>query len=621
MNGGVWVLLAALFVSCAGEEPRAVVALPTQDECYQRRDMTLCSEGVALVCTDGKVAAATRCGDTGLTCVDGVGCRVCTPYGISCEGNRPLRCDAQGGALEPLEECAAGLSCSPRGCRDLCADATIERSYLGCDYWPVFTSNRELDSLFAPAVVIGNGNLVTARVAISKGESISEVEIAPRSALTVELAFDPALRQAAGSSIVRQGAYHLRASVPVTVHQFNPLLFSLPKKCAANIDNPKAPDECFSFTNDASLLLPTGALAPATDGASDARVSFLAMSRATFMPSQQSGGFAGVPGFVAVVAMGERPVNVRVRTSAHTRPSFPRDLPEPLARMAPGELLELLLMPGDVLQLLSERPDGCPGTVRESVRRIGSETVRATVCEPGATFDLTGTEVSADGPIEVIGGHDCTNVPSDRFACDHLEESLTPVRTWGTSVVAVAPRAQTGASYVLRLLSGEDANVITFDPPLSPSITLARGQYVDLTLDEPVQVVGTGRILAAQYLIGQDSSEGASGDPSLSLVVPIDQYRTEYNFLSPATYSSNYASIVARAGDLVWLDDKLISSFEPVGASVFQVARVKLTSAGAHRLRCASAGGVGVMLYGVARYTSYMLPGGLDLAPLGTPGF
>ena len=51
--------------------------------------------------------------------------------------------------------------------------------------------------------------------------------------------------------------------------------------------------------------------------------------------------------------------------------------------------------------------------------------------------DLTGTEISADKPIAVLSGSDCNFVPKTRGACDHLEEMLLPVDTYGSGFVIV----------------------------------------------------------------------------------------------------------------------------------------------------------------------------------------
>lgn len=43
--------------------------------------------------------------------------------------------------------------------------------------------------------------------------------------------------------------------------------------------------------------------------------------------------------------------------------------------------------------------------------------------------DLTGSLVDSTGPVQVISGHYCVNVPDNVTACDHLEESMFPVDT------------------------------------------------------------------------------------------------------------------------------------------------------------------------------------------------
>src|SRR5699024_3059198 len=45
--------------------------------------------------------------------------------------------------------------------------------------------------------------------------------------------------------------------------------------------------------------------------------------------------------------------------------------------------------------------------------------------------DLTGTLVEASAPVSVFGGHSCVYVPFTSPACDHLEDQLFPLETWG----------------------------------------------------------------------------------------------------------------------------------------------------------------------------------------------
>lgn len=612
----LFALSLVLLAGCGSEARRPVLVLP--DECAERKDGVLCDGTRAFTCSGGSLQSSHDCATDGLLCASGVGCKMCEPGRTVCNGATRSRCAQDGNSLAFVEQCSSGLSCGPSGCNDLCADASKDRSYLGCDYWPVFTSNSQLDARFTPAVAIGNGNLVAAHVIIEKGGTqVREVDIPPRTATTVELAFQDELKNGTASRLVRQGAYHLRASVPVTVHQYNPLLFELDGPCA----NPKQTENgvCNSFTNDASLLFPTTALRQDAELTGDPRIHFLAASRPTLMskdePRPGEVRLTFLRGFIAIVAVGDKPVSVRVSSMAFTAPSDPPRTDdagvavdagaesEPIRALAPGGVLERTLMPGDVLQLRSGASDVCAAGFS------------GPFCDLGSSYDLTGTAISADGPIEVISGHDCSTVPFDVPACDHLEDALVPLHAWGKTAVTSSPQMLATSQIVLRVISGADGNLVTFDPPVHEPVTLARAQMIEFTSDKGLYVSGTAPLMVAQYLMGQGGSRRV-GDPSLSIAVPVDQYRSQYTFVSPSTYLLNYVEIVALPSDVVTLDGELVGGFAPVGGSRFTVATVRLTRAGSHEVRGSAAFGLGITLYGFGQYTSYMLPGGLDLAPL-----
>jgi len=629
-RGTPLALLLVLLAACSSD-PRPVLLIPIQDECYGRKDGVLCSGDKALTCRAGAVAESQDCAAQSLVCATKLGCKTCRPGETVCSGSARSRCAYDGNGMSFVEQCPSDLSCSENGCSDLCADAAKDRSYLGCDYWPVFTSNSELDSRFTPAVAIGNGNLVAAHVVVSKaGLTVRELDVAPHSATTVELAFQDELKNGSSSRLVRQGAYHLHASVPVTVHQYNPLLFELDGKCL-DPDSRTADGVCNSYTNDASLLFPSTALAQDSELTGDPRISFFAVSRPAFVAfNEVQQRFRGLPGFVAIVAVGVLPVTVRVRTTAFVAASVrdPEPAPDagvpgdagvpdgtgggsalppqvdPIEALAPGALMERTLMPGDVLQLRSEVPSTC---VKEAIANG--------FCDAGPSYDLTGTEISADGPVEVISGHDCSNVPFSVSACDHLEESLVPLHAWGNTAVISSPQSLASSQTVVRVISGADGNRVTFDPPIHEPVSLARAEMLEFTADKPLHVAGSAPLMVAQYLMGQGQSRKI-GDPSLSIAVPVDQYRARYNFISPSTYPLNYVDIIALPSDVVTLDGELVGNFKPVGSSGFTVTTVRLTRAGAHEIRGSSPFGLGIVLYGFGSYTSYMLPGGLDLAPL-----
>ena len=98
----------------------------------------------------------------------------------------------------------------------------------------------------------------------------------------------------------------------------------------------------------------------------------------------------------------------------------------------------------------------------------------------------------------------------------------------------------------------------------------------------------------------------------MALSVPVEQYRTYYRFLAPSSYQQNYVNVVAPDKTSVMLDGSPVqaSRFSAIGDSGFGVAKIKI-SGGSHTVE--SSKGVGIMVYGVGSYTSYMYPGGLNL--------
>jgi hypothetical protein len=597
------------FASSCGSEPRRHVDLEIIDECHGLSDRVLCSADTALTCSNGNVSRRVACAQTQQTCAPGLGCKACIPNAISCDGSQRYACNADGSARTQIETCAADLQCSPSGCKDLCAEAAKDRSYLGCDYWPVFTSNSLLPPEFYPAVSIGNGNLIAAHVTITQaGAPVAEADIPAQSASTINLTASDALKNPRGSLLVRDGAYHLVSNVPVTVHQFNPLLFELPFDCAAEPSQADSSDgKCNSYTNDASLLFPSTALSPDSEGGAT-NVEFYALSRGPFETAERGEPFGGVPGFVAIVAVGATPVHVRIESSAQTMASPPGD-PNFLAALQPGQALEQDLRPGDVLQLL-----GGLSECTDPSATVAQFSAKFSFCDPGAAFDLTGTRIIANGAVQVISGHDCSNVPFDRVACDHLEESQPPLATWSNNAVLSVPSSSAGAQYVARVLSGTDDNQITFDPPLHEPVTLARGQWLELSAHDALYVHGSNRLLVGQYLVGANG--GPIGDPSLTVAVPSDQWRQSYNFISPESYEQNVVDIIATDGDVITLDGTIVTGFNAVGSTRYRVVTAPLNLAGAHEIHGSSASGFAIAVYGLGSYTSYMLPGGRDLRPI-----
>jgi IgGFc binding protein len=561
----------------------------------------MCEGTRAIPCDNGEPGNAKDCAASGQVCAPSVGCVECIPGTTSCEDGHATWCRADGTLAEFECDEVQGLSCEPSGCFGACALNAIHDSYIGCDYYPTVTLNP-VWSGFAFAVAVANTAPEPTQVTITRGDQVvREVTVAANALETIELPWvvelkggDVACTQPplpGPSRLTRDGAYRLRSDQPVTVYQFSPLEYQLdpiPAGCPV-IDPSKGmcvPHDqlpmnaaCLSYSNDASLLLPATALTG----------NYTALA----WPSQSEGGRPTGSGFVAITATQDG-TRVEVRGAG---------------KIAPGAGMSatggsVTLDRGDVLELVAD-----------------------------AESDISGTRVRADKAVQVIAGQSCAYVPDKSVLnCDHIEEAMFPEDALGATyvvsmpVVLTYPDDETPTPYVLRASAILDRTEITFDPAVHERVTLNAGEYVDvqLTKDNVANVLVKSQrpFQIATYMVGQAALPGGGilGDPSQSLAIPVEQFRTDYLFTAPTSYALNFASVIALQGTTVHVDGRLIESdeFTPVGGSDYGVAQVVLDDrTSVHSLEADEE--VGLTVYGYGWYTSYMYPGGADLDRITVP--
>jgi hypothetical protein len=527
----------------------------------------VCEGDVARTCDGmGGFSDATPCA---LGCVDGEGCVLCEPGAKSCEGEISKICNETGTAEdEYLCDGVQGITCDPNAgeCVGACSPDALGKSYIGCDYYPTITANI-VDDTFSFAVVVANTSDQAANLEIDKaGVLVLNDSVGPQSVKVIPLPWDYALKGddvAPVSALVPGGAYRLRSDQPVTVYQYNPIEYKI---------------DFFgdSVTNDASLLLPVNVWTG----------DYFVVARNTWDATDFD---QLVPGFYTVTASEDD-------TTVTLLPSETGNKVLAGGGVAADGTGQVKLDRGDALQIFSALINGNPSMA-----------------------DVTGTRITADKKIQVIGGHICTFIPYNVGYCDHLEESMFPYETLAKKYIVTPPLIPTGGdvpkAQMVRIVATEDDTTLTYDPPQggAPATIAKAGQYVELTQNAAdFQVTSNNKILISQYMLGQDAG-GNSGDPAMALSVATEQYRKSYLFHAPINYESNYVNITAPLDAKVTLDNVAVANLKPIGATGFGVTRVKLGNNidGNHDVKADKP--IGISVYGYGQYTSYWYPGGLDL--------
>ena len=233
--------------------------------------------------------------------------------------------------------------------------------------------------------------------------------------------------------------------------------------------------------------------------------------------------------------------------------------------------------------------------------------------------DITGSLIHADKPVQVIAGHECTQVPFAVTACDHLEETMFSIDVLANEYIVVppvqVPDSAKEKAIIVRIVTTADDTDLTFEPDQGAPTKLAKaGDFIELPQStNKYKVSANHKILVAQFMVGQDAGFGTS-DPAMLLAVPSAQYRQEYLVYAQPFWKANWVDIIAPKDAKLTVDGVPVDNLVPIASTDFSLAHVKLVNNadGNHTLKGDIEFGVGV--YGVLDYGSYWYPGGLDLA-------
>jgi hypothetical protein len=523
----------------------------------------------------------------------------CNASGKVCVNSEVRECSPDGGIGVKVAECnGAGEACIDGECKTGCAAAAINTSNIGCEFWAV-DLDQENDILTNAAgapwgLVVSNAGLASSIVTIEINDAEpgaaqilsawKTVTVAPRSVQTIEMP----TREVDGSllgknegpgTMLSSRAFRVRSTEPIIVYQFNAL---------------KA-----QFSNDASLLLPTTSLGQTY--------------RALSWPAANPVGLGAPPerGYVTIV--GTTPgtvVTVKVSQAVLGGGGIPKTPKDGIVTATLG--------PFDVLNLETE------GSFSDLAR----------------SGDLTGSIVQSTAPVAVFVGTELsTGYIGNKFpprpdpastgticCLDHVEEQLLPVESYGKNF-AIPRSPPRGKTFVetdaIRFMGvASKATVTTSLPAPDAMFTLEPGEVRDIRTALDFVATASEPIAIGQVQVNRDLTEDYLGDPSLSILPAIDQFRQDYLFSVPTSWRKNYVALAMPEGTMVKQDGTSITGCAapaPMGAIAgvkYVALRCDITE-GAHTITADKP--FGLMAYGYGNAGSYAFVGGTNVRKIYTP--
>jgi hypothetical protein len=572
-------------------------------------------------------------------------CTTCVPDEPLCDGQQSLLCRHDGSAADPMATCdpAHGEACREGVCQNLCAQAALQRSNIGCEYWGADLDNARINATQNAAaqqyaIVVSNAQPdVPVHVVVYQDDSTPGQPNAPYEVASAIIApynlqvFKLGPREVDGSppgqfntgtnTALTRHAFKVVTDFPVSAYQFNPL------------------DNVNVFSNDASLLKPREALELGDDSLQTEYVvvGWPQTIAATDDPNTNFDPANPINLRAYLAIIGTTPgTTVRVNTKAAVVAGGP------VPATPVDGIIEATIGPFDVLNL-----------------------------ETGDfNADFTGSIIQVDHAVAVFSGSEASDAPhfttlAERRCCaDHLENQLDPLRTAGKSFAIAHNPSRTRAVRAAgaHLMENPEPDFVRFVSASAQGATLQTslpapndvivlpglGSYAEVTVYGDFVAKSSDPVHVAQVMPSQDASgvpRGLpGGDPSLVIYPPTEQFRKAYVFLTPDKYVFNFVAIVAppdanvlldstspkdlgcetapgdgltdaqRAGaPLAWVVYRCQLSFPVIDPTKVAPNNVSpgIQNDGVHRVDADQP--VGVIVSGFDSYVSYAYPAGTDL--------
>ena len=520
------------------------------------------------VCNDECTAYEPEMCGVNTTCIDGV-CEdlICAPDQSYCTGDQTYQiCNGDGTAFGDEQMCQGNDVCVGGECISACEAAEATNSSIGCEFWAIDMANLPPRDAYTYGIVVGNP---------------SETDVATVRIWDKRMGFQTAI---------------LEESIqPRETHVFN-------------VSGSHSNYSSYYDGMDAGILGSGIANGTAFRVESD-----LPVVATQFNPiGGANGATSGASLLLPTHALGTEYLHLDWDRGYGSGAS--------MNIIAVEDDTEITIVPTENTQAGSNGLPAMNAGLPTIINIDAYDYIQVSVSD----LNLTGSAISSNKPVAVFGGHSCASIPDEGTNyCDHIEEQIFPLETWGENYVAARNPIRDNEAMEWRVVASKDNTTITFDPPVSlgGQIVLDAGQWAGFDSMTDFVTEADNPIMLAGYMLGRGATGGNQGDPYMVLMVPTEQYQDDYVVLVDDSYSSDFIKLIRTAGQEVTVEclggPVPDNRWTAVGGSNYETAVIDVNPGEAMcqtgTNQASSDEGFGVVVSGQATNVSYAYAGGLTL--------
>jgi hypothetical protein len=248
-------------------------------------------------------------------------------------------------------------------------------------------------------------------------------------------------------------------------------------------------------------------------------------------------------------------------------------------------------------------------------------------------YDVTGSIVTSNNPVGVVGASQCPNIPPDYPYCDHICDMIPPVRTWAKTYYSAPFVNRHGGDSFLTIASKDGQTIWRDDPSAKGRVHAILTKYQpyfinDITLQ--TKWYSDAPFLLVQYINSTTFGTGNDGigDPAMVVVNSVEQFTPDVIFQTPTILSgqSTFQNFVNVVVNTQHVNSTTFDGIRILGApgsskisidGIYEVYRINNLKAGTHTIH--SDTGIGCYVYGYGSYDSYAWSGALGTRTFNDP--